>query len=41
MIREDDPLRDETQASAERLRTAHVPVELALLKVKTGWPLSR
>lgn len=36
----DDPLRDETQAFGHRLRSARVPVELALLDVPTGWPLS-
>jgi acetyl esterase len=36
----DDPLRDETQAFHHRLQSAGVPVELSLLEVKTGWPLS-
>jgi len=36
----DDPLRDETQAFARRLRTAQVPVQESLLPGPTGWPRS-
>lgn len=36
----DDPLRDETQAFAQRLRAAGVAVELALIEGITGWPRS-
>jgi len=36
----DDPLRDETQGHARRLREAGVPVELAVLPIVTGWPRS-
>ncbi|HEY0856634.1 MAG TPA: alpha/beta hydrolase fold domain-containing protein, partial [Albitalea sp.] len=36
----DDPLRDETQAFARRLRAAGVPVDEALLPLATGWPQS-
>jgi acetyl esterase/lipase len=35
---EDDPMRDETRAYAERLRKAGVRVEQALLPAPTGWP---
>jgi acetyl esterase/lipase len=35
---EDDPMRDETQAYAARLREAGVPVHEALLPAPTGWP---
>lgn len=35
---EDDPMRDETRAYAERLREAGVRVEQALLSAPTGWP---
>ncbi|MBA3597121.1 MAG: alpha/beta hydrolase [Methylibium sp.] len=35
---EDDPMRDETHAYAERLREAGVIVEQALLPAPTGWP---
>lgn len=37
---EDDPLRDETQAYARRLRDAAVAVDAAVLPIATGWPLS-
>jgi len=35
---EDDPMRDETHAYAERLRKAGVAVEQTLLPAPTGWP---
>jgi acetyl esterase len=37
---QDDPLRDETQAYAERLREAGVAVQSELLPAPTGWPAS-
>ena len=37
---QDDPLRDETQAFAERLRAAGVPAEARVLPITTGWPRS-
>lgn len=37
---EDDPLRDETRAFAERLRAAEVPVTTSVLQQATGWPRS-
>lgn len=37
---QDDPLRDETLAYAERLRAAGLAVQTALLSEKTGWPCS-
>lgn len=36
----DDPLRDETQAFARRLRQGGVRAELHVLEQPTGWPLS-
>lgn len=35
---EDDPLRDETRALAERLRQAQVSTHLNVLPAPTGWP---
>jgi acetyl esterase len=37
---QDDPLRDETRAYAERLRGAGVAVQEAVLPGHTGWPFS-
>ena len=34
----DDPMRDESQAFAARLREAGVAVELAIVRATTGWP---
>lgn len=37
---QDDPLRDEAQAYAQRLQEAQAPIDAAVLAMPTGWPLS-
>lgn len=38
MTGEDDPMRDEAQEYAERLRAGGIPVQFQLLQGTTGWP---